>query len=202
MARRGGIEDDVIVVCRCVLISQQFRKFIESCDFDGACTGQLFFDVIHRRLRKELAIGANNPFPIKPGGLFRVDVHGVQTRYPGNWGRSYTQTGFQNFVKIRSGVGTHQQNSLSPFSERNGYSTGNRSLANAALSREKKIASQIVGQIHGSPCSRLARSTDCYERLLFFHVSNNRPRLELQMRETRKLFPCRIGSFRNDGPVE
>jgi hypothetical protein len=74
MARRRGVEHDVIEGLRGGRVAEELRELVERGDLDGARSRELLLHARDRDRRKHAAVGPDHALPVVVRRLLRVDV--------------------------------------------------------------------------------------------------------------------------------
>ncbi|MDQ0146032.1 hypothetical protein J2T23_001925 [Pseudarthrobacter niigatensis] len=88
VARRRGIENNVVVLAVAAVVGKQACELVEGGDLGGARTGEALRDPRQLRVRKDPAGRANDPLPVGLGSLLRVDLQGPETWHAADRGDS------------------------------------------------------------------------------------------------------------------
>lgn len=75
MPRRGGVEDDVIVVREEPRVREHACELIERRYLNRAGSGELLLHAPHHALGQHTAVRTHYPFAVSRRGLLRVQVH-------------------------------------------------------------------------------------------------------------------------------
>ena len=155
MPGRRGIENDMVEAAR--LVGQQARELVERGDLRSAGAGKL---LAHRL--PGLVIGScvelrQDAAAIGLGCGRWIDVEHGQQRDTGHGERPVAERHPEHLVEVRGRIGADQQDGLAGVGQMQRGGTGDRSLPDTALAREKQEAGQRVAEEverHGADAMR------------------------------------------------
>ena len=135
VARRGGVEHDMVIGAERRRFSQETSEGIERRDLDRARAGQLLLQCVDLGIGQHTPVGINHTRPVLVSGHLGIDIHYVETIDRGDLGWFLVGRHLEDVAEIRCGISGDQQHPQAGIRERDRGGSGHGRLADTALAR-------------------------------------------------------------------